>query len=225
MRSAARAAALAAGAVGAAAGPAVQARASATASAAKRRRNTSIDASGSELPRSALTAPYDAAVKRVLITGMSATGKSTVLAVLAARGYKTVDTDDGGWTELADVVADSAMNGGAAHETLWREDRIASLLATEDADVLFISGAARNQVKFYGQFDHIVLLTAPEALTAERLARRTNNPYGKRPGELSEILALKRTVEPLLRRSADLEVDTSASLDEVVATILSVVLR
>jgi len=156
---------------------------------------------------------------------MSATGKSTVLAALAARGYKTVDTDYGGWTELADVVADNAMNGGAAQETLWREDRIASLLATEDADVLFISGAARNQVKFYGQFDHIVLLTAPEALTAERLARRTNNPYGKRPGELSEILALKRTVEPLLRRSADLEVDTSASLDEVVATILSVVLR
>jgi dephospho-CoA kinase len=35
-------------------------------------------------------------VKRVLITGMSGTGKSTVIAELAARGYNAADTDDGG---------------------------------------------------------------------------------------------------------------------------------
>lgn len=40
---------------------------------------------------------------RVLITGMSGTGKSTVLDVLASRGYLTVDTTyTGGPTERAD---------------------------------------------------------------------------------------------------------------------------
>jgi dephospho-CoA kinase len=34
-------------------------------------------------------------VKRVLLTGMSATGKSAVVRKLAARGYKAIDTDDG----------------------------------------------------------------------------------------------------------------------------------
>jgi hypothetical protein len=34
-------------------------------------------------------------VKRVLLTGMSGTGKSSVIQALAARGFKAVDTDDG----------------------------------------------------------------------------------------------------------------------------------
>jgi septin family protein len=41
-------------------------------------------------------------MKRVLLTGMSGTGKSTVINELAARGYKAVDTDDHG---LSDWVA------------------------------------------------------------------------------------------------------------------------
>lgn len=142
---------------------------------------------------------------------MSATGKSSVLSALAARGHKTVDTDYGGWTERA------------GDEWLWREDRIASLLATEDADALFVSGTVRNQVKFYPRFDHVVLLSAPADVMEERLRDRTTNPYGKDPYELAEILEFKRTVEPALRRAADLEVDTSVPLEDVVAKILSVV--
>jgi dephospho-CoA kinase len=163
-------------------------------------------------------------MKRVLITGMSATGKSTVIAALAARGYRTVDTDYGGWSELVDVSA-TDRRSVVAREWLWHEDRIAQLLATEEGDVLFVSGTVRNQVSFYGRFDHIVLLTAPASVTIERLANRTNNPYGKDPEQLAEVLALKETVEPALRRAADLEIDTSAPLDDVVTRILELVSR
>jgi shikimate kinase len=157
---------------------------------------------------------------------MSGTGKSTVITELAARGYKAVDTDYGGWSELVDVPANSGQSGvGGGQDWLWREDRIARLLSTEDADVLFISGGATNQVKFYGRFDHIVLLTAPTSVMTERLATRTNNPYGKDPGELARVMVLKETVEPLLRRVAHLEIDTSVPVNEVVERILSVVLR
>jgi len=165
-------------------------------------------------------------MKRVLITGMSGTGKSTVISELAARGYKAVDADYGGLSELVSIPATSDRSGlGAEQDWVWREDRIADLLTMEDADVLFLSGTASNQVKFYGQFDHIVLLTAPASVMTERLVGRTNNPHGKDPAELARALALKRTVEPLLRRSADLEVDTSVPLDEIVEKILGVVLR
>ncbi len=162
MRSAPKAAALAA--VGLTAGAALQAIESARVTAAKRRTTRGP---------AVTTASYHAAVKRVLITGMSATGKSSVLAELAARGYKTVDTDYGGWTERA------------GDEWLWREDRITTLLAREDAEVLFVSGAVRNQVGFYPRFDHVVLLSAPAEVMKERLRNRTNNPYGKDPYELA----------------------------------------
>lgn len=36
----------------------------------------------------------------VLLTGMSGTGKSTLLAEFARRGWETVDTDDEGWCVL-----------------------------------------------------------------------------------------------------------------------------
>jgi dephospho-CoA kinase len=161
-------------------------------------------------------------VKRVLLTGMSGTGKSSVLSELRARGYKTVDTDYGGWTEQVDVPPSSDRPGDLpTKEWLWREDLMARHLSTEDAEILFVSGAARNQTKFYGQFDHVVLLTAPVPVIAERLVGRTNNPYGKDPAELAEVLGLKQMVEPALRRAADLEIDTSIPLDEVVEKILT----
>ena len=36
-------------------------------------------------------------MKRVLVTGMSGAGKSSLLDELAARGHRTVDTDYGGY--------------------------------------------------------------------------------------------------------------------------------
>ena len=41
-------------------------------------------------------------VKRVLITGMSGAGKSSLLHELAARGYRTVDTDYGAYFQIID---------------------------------------------------------------------------------------------------------------------------
>ena len=41
----------------------------------------------------------DAVVKRVLLTGMSGTGKSTLITALAARGFKAVDMDEPEWSE------------------------------------------------------------------------------------------------------------------------------
>lgn len=168
-------------------------------------------------------AGYHGAMKRVLLTGMSGTGKSTLIEELAARGYKAVDADYGDLSELVNVPADQPTGLGPGQDWVWREDRIQALLATNDADVLFLAGCSPNQGKMYPQFDHIILLTAPADVIVERLARRTNNRYGKRPEEVARVLGLRQTVEPLLRRGADHIVDTSAPLDAVVAQVLRLV--
>ncbi|MDO8308996.1 MAG: hypothetical protein Q7V58_11640 [Actinomycetota bacterium] len=61
---------------------------------------------------------------RVLLTGMSGTGRSTVLDALADRGLRTVDTDDDGWAEEMPTP-----DGGI--EQVWRADRIDALLASD----------------------------------------------------------------------------------------------
>ena len=161
-------------------------------------------------------------MKRVLITGMSGTGKSTVIRMLAERGYKAIDADDG-LSEWMPVSDPSHMYSSAEGEWMWREDLVQELLSTEDTDVLFIAGTVRNWTKFRSQFDHVVLLTAPAELILERLATRTTNPYGKSADEVANVMQLIQTVEPLLRKSASLEVDTSIPANDVVAVILDAV--
>ena len=126
-------------------------------------------------------------MKRVLITGMSGTGKSSVIAELAARGYNAVDADEGGLSELVSVPLDELTGLGPGQDWVWREDRIKELLSSGDTDPLFLSGCSPNQGKFYPQFDHIFLLTAPPAIIVERLATRTTNPYGKRLEEVARV--------------------------------------
>ena len=161
-------------------------------------------------------------MKRVLLTGMSGTGKSTVIGELAARGFRAVDTDHDELSHEVDVPDDELTGLEPGKDWVWREDRIHDLLSTDDGDgdVLFVAGCSPNQGKFYPRFDHIILLTAPAGLIVERLGSRTNNPYGKRPGEVARTLLLQETIEPLLRRGAGLVVDTSVPLDEVVAAVL-----
>ena len=165
-------------------------------------------------------------MKRILLTGMSGTGKSTVVDALAARGHKAVDADSDEYSEWVEILDDSGTPGSPVEpdrDWVWREDRIHELLSTDDADVLFLSGCAANMGKFLPQFDYIVLLSAPANVIVERLRTRTNNPYGKRPDEVARVLDLVETVEPLLRNVAGHEIDTSACLDDVVATVLRLV--
>ena len=153
----------------------------------------------------------------VLITGMSGTGKSTVLAELARRGHQTVDTDEGGWSH--EVV------GPGGVETLWREEPMARLLAEPRSRCLFVAGCVANQVAFYDRFAAVVLLRAPRALMLSRLAARTTNRFGKDAADRARILADLEAVEPLLRRTATLEITTDRPLAEVVAAVEAAVPR
>jgi dephospho-CoA kinase len=153
--------------------------------------------------------PYHLIVRRVLLTGMSGTGKSTVVRELVARGYKAIDADDG-WTDL---LPDGTQR--------WREDAIQELLDTEDAEVLFLAGCDENQLAFDPGFDEVILLSAPRETLIRRLDTRPDNPFGKRPDELRRILRDLETVEPKLRAVADHEIRTDSSVDDVVTSILA----
>jgi dephospho-CoA kinase len=85
--------------------------------------------------------------------------------------------------------------------------------------------ASRTQGSFYDRFDEVILLSAPESITVQRLANRTDNPYGKRPDEIADVLRHKATVEPMLRKAASAEIDTTIPLATVVSRVLEISLQ
>lgn len=146
----------------------------------------------------------------MLVTGMSGTGKSSVLAELARRGHRVVDTDYGGYAE------EVPLPDGEGFEQLWREERIDELLASHDEGVLFVSGCVPNQGRFYSRFDAVVLLSAPLDVVLHRLATRDTNDFGKSAAERDRILGDIEEFEPLLRAGATAEIDTRVPLGDVV---------
>jgi len=151
----------------------------------------------------------------VLVTGMSGTGKSTVLAELERRGHRVVETDEGDWTE-------TVPDPDRGEDRIWREDRIEALLDGHAEGTLFIAGCVPNQGRFYTRFDAVVLLSAPLGVVLERIASRRTNDYGKTDAERALIVEDVTTVEPLLRTGATAEIDTRLPVAEVADRLESI---
>jgi dephospho-CoA kinase len=145
---------------------------------------------------------------KVLVTGMSGTGKSAALQLLGQRGHRVVDTDTGQWSRWV-------TQPDGSPDWIWRADAMTALLAGHQRGHLFVAGCKTNQGQFYSQFDHIALLSAPADVILARVAARTTNPYGKDPAQRAEILRYLAEVEPLLRAGATTEIDATAPLPEV----------
>ena len=143
------------------------------------------------------------------MTGMSGTGKSSALEKLRLLGFRTVDTDEGDWTAWSE-----GENG-----YVWREERVAELLAGGQGPSLYVSGTVSNQGRLYDRFDAVVLLSAPANVLLSRIGKRTTNPYGKTAAQRELVLHHLAEIEPLLRGACTHEIDATQPLDDVVTQL------
>lgn len=144
---------------------------------------------------------------RVLLTGMSGVGKSTIIRELVERGFRAVDADDGWVVPMPDGTQ------------RWDVPAVTRLLDEGAEPALFFAGCEDNMVELLPRFDCIILLSAPEHVMAQRLASRAN-PFGRRPDQRDRIFADLREFEPRLRAIADLEVVTTGRVEQALAQIL-----
>ena len=86
----------------------------------------------------------------MLVTGMSGSGKSTVLAELKRCGHQVVDTDDPGW------IVETRTAAGV--EPVWDLDRIKALIDEHRTGWLFIGAGVAEQGAIYDRVDAVVLL-------------------------------------------------------------------
>ena len=140
---------------------------------------------------------------KVLVTGMSGTGKSAVLQELGERGHRVVDTDTDQWSRWVTLPDGSP-------DWIWREDAIKPCWPATGTATCSSRAARPTRAS-----------STPSSITSPCSARlptssspgsaaRTSNPYGKHPAERAQILRDLAEVEPLLRATATIEIDASA---------------
>jgi broad-specificity NMP kinase len=174
-----------------------------------------IRRSGAPLRRGrkrAATTAYAVAVRKILVTGMSGTGKSTALAALARRGFAVVETDRAPWSEWSEHA------GGH----VWNEELVGELLEREHETPLYVSGTVSNQGRFYPRFDAVVLLSAPAHVLLRRIESRETNEFGKAVDERERVIRDIADVEPLLRATCTHEIDATRSVAAVVAELAAI---
>lgn len=162
-----------------------------------------------------------------LVTGVAGTGKSTIAGVLQSRGYTAVDADDAEfchWVERATGKSYNSRpdtkNWVSRFDWQWKEDRMRQLLAKDTAEPQFICGIAHNQASFYPSFEKIFLLSASPDVISHRLETRTNNPFGKRPGDIEQTLSWQKEFEAQVKQVRAIVINSERSAAEVVDDIL-----
>lgn len=78
---------------------------------------------------------------RVLITGMSGTGKSSVIAELAGQGYEAHDLDQPAWSHWVDCDPSDDLTPAVGQDWVWREDRVRDLICRPRSAHRFVAGA------------------------------------------------------------------------------------
>jgi dephospho-CoA kinase len=163
---------------------------------------------------------------KIYVTGVSGTGKSTLVRELTARGVNAIDLDEGfcHWRKRED--------GG---RVLWEPGRddawydahgwiceIASLKdALEEQEDAVVVGLSSNQDQYWKLFDRVYVLTASAETIIHRLNTRVDNEYGKHPREQKRLLAWHKTFEKEMIEKGAFPLDGERPVEDVADDIVA----
>ncbi len=172
----------------------------------------------------------------ICVSGHQGTGKSTILKELTTQGYTAYGLDEenaAGYFSLISNAPSSDIPQGLDRNLEWRKnnvwyvdiDKVRTLTAAEDDKPIYYLGYASNIEDLWDICDEIVILQLDDETTIERLKRRTDNSFGKHPGELELALenskAIYNKAKTYSRHPVHL-MDASLGVQDIVSNILTV---
>lgn len=169
-----------------------------------------------------------ATATKVLVTGWSGTGKSTVCRELIRRSLNAIDADTVKLPFLCEWV--NTYTGewlgrgfpedysNEKYDFCWRAEVIKSIL--EVNSVVYLCGNADNAFDFYNHFDYIFILDLPEAEQRRRIMSRVEHNYGQDKATQDAVIQQqKKLVSEAIKRGA-IHVDANRPVAVIADDIL-----
>ncbi|GIF98761.1 AAA family ATPase [Catellatospora citrea] len=166
-------------------------------------------------------------MRNVLITGVSAAGKSTLARWLAEHGQRAVSLD--GYPGLCDWVdehgrgvtwpTDPDHEWMTRHRWVWRPQVLDGILAdaaNQAGGTLFACGRAVNAREMADRFDAVIGLFIDEQTMAARLGDpKRGNPFGRMGDSRQYLLDNLNADQRALAEWADAIIDARKPLEHV----------
>ena len=169
-------------------------------------------------------------MKKIYITGISGTGKSTISEELNKKGIYSIDIDSSKYglchwknkETRKEVYFEYGMGKDWMESHGWYCDieKLIKLLNVPKNIVVAV-GLITNQDEYLNMFDRVFLLQCDEKTFLSRLDTRTSNDFGKHPLEKEHILNFYKNFEKDLIERGAILINAEQALDVVVSNIIS----
>jgi len=168
-------------------------------------------------------------MKKFCITGVSGTGKSSVIEELKKRGIDAFDIDSmEGLCHWRDETLGKRVEyyPGVGKEWLDKHyyfcdtKKLKEIMDGCDGAVV-VSGLASNQEEFLALFDKVFLFHCDEKIFLHRLDTRENHDFAKDKSEQEHVLGYYKEFENEMREYGAVPIDTNAPLNNIVDKIIS----
>lgn len=170
-------------------------------------------------------------MKTYYITGISGTGKSTVIEELSKRGYSTIDIDDVEglchWVnkssgELADYYTGVGADWLSQHEWICDKTILKKELLSKKSEIVFVCGLADNKTKILPLFQKVFLLQADEDTITKRLTSSGRaHDFGFHEADRKYIFSIAKDFETQSVKAGAIPINTNQPAAQVINTILS----
>ena len=168
-------------------------------------------------------------MKKIYITGVSGTGKTTIARELEKRGFYAISIDEVSglcsWIHQKTLEKHGGKDTPLTREFVNQHDWICDVeylkeLLGKANDEVFVLGMAGNQDEFLPMFDKILLLRCSPETFSKRIDGRTDNDFGKDPEIKRQILnRYKSYAEEMLSRGA-VSINTDRPIEVVVEDVM-----
>lgn len=167
-------------------------------------------------------------MKKIYITGVSGTGKTTLVTEFNKRGIFAIDIDStDGLCNWRNKITKEKTGLGVgkewldAHEWFCDEDKLKDLVDNSNQEIVIVCGMPMNQDDFLDFFDKIFVLQCNEETFLNRINTRTDNDFGKEEAEREFMLGLYQDFEQDLINSGAISINTERPIETVADDILS----